>query len=268
VPFARELRGSVVLVRHGQTTFVAENRFQGRLDAPLSELGERQAAVTAAWLATPGGPPGLGVEGLPREIVHSPLARAARFAEAIDAAIDAAIGRRAPARGADAAALPRLRPEPALVEIGQGEWEGRTLADVSARWGDELAAWRRDPTRTWAPGGESLRQVDVRVRSALPRLLATLASPSGTGRRADGGAGDPWTVVVGHDGTLRVLLLAMLDLPLERFWAFPFALAAATVIDVDGGQGLLRAHNLAGHLAASLGPGPAPSVQPDRGGAL
>jgi broad specificity phosphatase PhoE len=236
-----ELRATLVLVRHGQSTFVAAERFQGRLDPPLSPLGERQAAMLGSWLAQAGGPPGLDLPSLPRELVHSPLSRAARSAELIAAALESGAGREA---------LVPVRPESALAEIGQGDWEGRTMAEVAERWPDQLDAWRRSPTTAWAPGGESFAEADLRIRAAAGVVLGRLTrlpASKGTGSVSD--ELEPWSLVVAHDGILRLLLLALLELPLERFWSFPFALCAATVVDLRGGRAVLRAHNLAGHLS-------------------
>lgn len=62
----------------------------------------------------------------------------------------------------------------------------------------------------------------------------------------------PWTILVGHDGIFKVTLLTLLDLPLERFWAFSFALGGISVVDFLGGRPVLRAHNLVEHLAPLL----------------
>jgi probable phosphoglycerate mutase len=246
-----DARGTLVLVRHGESTFVAEGRFQGRLDPPLSALGERQASLAAAWLAGPAPRTELALAGPPREIVHSPLARAERSAVAIAEAFGTA---------SSAAARPSVRSDPALVEIGQGQWEGRTHEEVAARWGSRLASWRRRPTRSWAPGGERLSTADGRVRSAIPSLLVPLG-------RASGGGAEGWSIVVAHDGILRVLLLALLAVPLDRFWAFPFALGAATAVDVREQRATLRAHNLTAHLATLAEAAGAGSLR-DRQGAL
>ena len=151
-----------------------------------------------------------------------------------------------------------LRPDPGFLEIGQGEWEGRHAAEIEARWGDVLAGWRRDPLTTWAPGGEDLVGVDHRVRSSLAAVLAELrARSAGTdklGSQVLGYPGaspdEPWTVIVAHDGVFKVTLLALLDLPLERFWTFPFALAGISIIEIRAGRPRLRAHNLTDHLQA------------------
>ena len=50
----------------------------------------------------------------------------------------------------------------------------------------------------------------------------------------------------------KVLLLTLLDLPLERFWSFPFALAGITIVEIHAGRPILRAHNLTEHLAPLL----------------
>jgi probable phosphoglycerate mutase len=254
-----DLWATLVLVRHGQSTFVAEGRFQGRLDPPLSVLGERQAALVAGWLGSPGGPAGLELNSPPAEVVHSPLARAARSAELITLAIERRFG---------TTTTVSLRPEPLLVEISQGEWEGRTHAEVAERWADVLAAWQQTPTLACAPGGESLTTASGRVRRALPGLFRRLAPPPDDGSARAPSKPRRWSIVVAHDGVLRILLLALLDLPLERFWAFPFALSGATVIDLADGRAALRAHNLSSHLDQAGDTGPAAASLPDRGGAL
>lgn len=243
------LAASLVLLRHGQSVWLAEGRFQGRADTPLSPLGERQAALAGARLADPAAPPRLPVPpGDPIAILHSPLLRTAQTAAAVAAAI-AARGRPAPP----------LLPEPGLVEIAQGAWEGLYQRDVEAGWPAEIAGWRDDPVRTYAPGGESLLEVDRRVRAALARAIRRLAGAensaaagtTGTAARSfyDLHAG-PWMVLVGHDGAFKVALLALLGLPLERFWTFTQATTGIAVLDIRNGRTVLRAWNRTEHLAA------------------
>ena len=59
-------------------------------------------------------------------------------------------------------------------------------------------------------------------------------------------------MLVGHDGVFKVALLTLFDLPLERFWMWTMDLCALSVIEVRGGQPVVRAHNLTGHLASLL----------------
>ncbi len=256
-----ELTGTIVLVRHGQSTWLAEGRFQGRGDTPLSPLGERQAALAGKRLADPAAPPRLPVPaGDPIAIVHSPLARTTQTAEAVARAF-AARGRPAPP----------LVPDPGLMEIAQGEWEGLFQVDVEARYPVEIEGWRRDPVNVHAPGGEALREVDTRVRAALQRVVDRLAGAAGLGgvgapaaapRSATDGPGSrlpspsyydphhgPWVVLAGHDGAFKVAVLALLGLPLERFWSFTQTTTGIAVFDVRTARTILRAWNRTEHLA-------------------
>ena len=245
------LHATLVLVRHGESTYIAEGRFQGRRDAPLSPLGERQARLVATRLAqrdaeTPLPIPG----GVPSAIWHSPLSRAAETARAIADAQPASVA---------------LQPAPGLIEIAQGEWEGQPQAVVRERWAAELAAWRRTPAMHHAPGGEAIDKAAERVTATLEDVFVALRALSGASDDTDilsrsfvpgysvaGSVGqphDPWAVLVAHDGIFRLTLLALLDLPLERFWSFPFNLCSITVVAMQNGVASLRAHNLSEHLA-------------------
>jgi probable phosphoglycerate mutase len=237
----------LVLLRHGQTQFIVENRFQGQMEAPLTRLGERQAELAGARLAHPHTAPPLPIpDTAPFAIVHSPLGRALCTAELAAAAMTSA-GR----------ATPPLRPDAGFLEIAQGEWEGLKDTEIQARFGESLAAWRRWPTRFHAPGGESLEQVRARVETSLAVLLAELAdgTPRGTLDRhqvlgyADHAQRSPrWSLIVGHGGVFRVIVCALLGLPTEHFWNFDFGLAAITVVEIRAGRAVLRAVNLDDHL--------------------
>ncbi|HJW22194.1 MAG TPA: histidine phosphatase family protein [Candidatus Limnocylindrales bacterium] len=263
----RDLDATLVLLRHGESEWITEGRFQGQGDSPLSALGRRQAELAAERLAQPHRPPALPIpSGPPIAIHHSPLMRTTETATRVAAAM---------AGGSSYGRAPTLVPDAGFLEIGQGEWEGVPGATIAERWGSVLEGWRRDPLTAWAPGGESLPAVDARVRASLRALLANLGAAGEVGVDAAGGtdaaggahaaavAGrrrshvlgyaehptdEPWVVIVGHDGVFKITLLALLDLPLARFWSFPFALAGISVVEVRGGRPRLRLHNAADHL--------------------
>jgi broad specificity phosphatase PhoE len=272
------LDATLVLLRHGESEWIRENRFQGQAETPLSAVGRRQAALAAERLARPHASPALPVPlGRPLEIVHSPLARTSETASAVAHAIerelegdgeDAAEGEEpGEARGtAVVGAEPTpgvvVRPDPGIMEIGQGEWEGVTHDEIMRRWSAELAAWRRRPHEAWAPGGESLAQVQARVRPALAGVLERLGRdrPRGSIDRpqvggyagVEPGHAQPWSLLVGHDGVFKVVLLTLFDLPLDRFWMFTFALCGISVVEFRAGRAVMRAHNLTEHLAPLL----------------
>ena len=150
------------------------------------------------------------------------------------------------------------RADPGFLEIHQGEWQGLHRDEISARFGAELAGWRRAPLESWAPGGEALTEVAARLRPALAGMLARLGEgrePGTDDRPQVAGYGDAvldhrWSIVVGHDGVFKVALLTLFDLPLDRFWMWSMDLCGITVIEFRAGRPVLRAHNLTAHLAA------------------
>jgi phosphoserine phosphatase len=237
---------SLALVRHGESEWIAEGRFQGRGDPPLSAVGRGQATALGTRLAAPCQLPTLPLPDVPPlAIWHSPLRRAAQTAQAIHQA-----------RGADAP----LRSLENLTELAQGEWEGLTHDEVRQRYPRELVAWRDDPLHHHAPGGESLRDALRRARAAHATILSeseAVTAPDGGARRAPAepvlgyertfgtGEGPTWAIVVAHDGVLRLLMLDLLGIGIEHFWSFPLALASVSVLDMSGSIVQLRAHNLA-----------------------
>jgi broad specificity phosphatase PhoE len=153
-----------------------------------------------------------------------------------------------------------VRPDRGFIEIGQGAWEGLHHTEIQERYGDQLATWRRDPLAAWAPGGESLPQVETRVRPALEALLGPLARagvpgtldrPQVAGYR-EATPQHPWSVLVAHDGVFKVVLLTLFGLPLDRFWMWLSDLCGIGVIEFRGGRAVLRAHNFTEHLAPIL----------------
>lgn len=132
---------TIYLIRHAETTWNAERRLQGKLDAPLSERGIRQVqALATALRAVP-----------LRALYSSPLARAQETARPL----------------AEAHRL-TVRPVPGLTEIDQGEWESLLLDDVRDQDGERLEAWWNAPESVRMPGGESLADVAAR---AVPAFL-------------------------------------------------------------------------------------------------
>lgn len=135
----------VFVLRHGRTTWNAQNRYQGQADPPLDEVGLAQASAAASLLAT----------FAPDLIVTSDLQRASVTAAALEAAT-----------GLVATVDPRLR------ERSLGHWEGLTRDEVEVRFPEEFEQWRagRNVTRR---GGETRGQVTVRtieLFAALPSV--------------------------------------------------------------------------------------------------
>ena len=127
---------TIVLVRHGETDWNRERRFQGHADTPLNEAGRLQARELAELLRDEGA----------SAIYTSPLRRASETARIV-----------AEQLGLEARELEPLR------EIDVGDWQGLTVDEVRARF-PELAevAWHAG----W-PNGETYEELAARVIPAL-----------------------------------------------------------------------------------------------------
>ena len=126
----------LALLRHGPTAWTAERRLQGQTDLPLSPAGH---AAVAGWQ-------------LPAEVdgftwVTSPMKRARETAALLGHA--------------------NARVDQRLTEMKFGEWEGRRLAEISAELGPAMRDLEDRGLDFRAPGGESPREVQARLRPFL-----------------------------------------------------------------------------------------------------
>ena len=192
----------LILVRHGVTDWNRQGRWQGRLDPPLSDVGRHEATLAAARIAA-------DPELRPARILASTLSRATETAVAIGAALGV-----------------EVEPEPRLVEIGAGEWEGRTHAELEATDGERYLAWRTTPGYG-PPGGEPLTDAAARARTLVSAVAESPAWP---------------VMLVSHGGILRYLARELLDLDAERAEALDIdnASVSSAVRDMDGAWRLER----------------------------
>ncbi len=156
---------------------------QGHADIPLDAEGMAQAECLAGRLACADHPPEV--------IWSSDLVRAIQTARPM----------------AERLGLP-IRTTPLLRETMLGDWEGLTREEIEARGdGPLLQAYRHDPFANRPPGGETLEAAWERMLTAAAEIRRD--HPSGQ------------VAVVGHGGSLRVLLCEALDAPItsmRRFW--------------------------------------------------
>lgn len=151
---------ALLLIRHGRTQWNEQGRIQGHRDMPLSAAGRRALEglrAPAPWL-----------DGL---WYSSPLARATETARLLGA--------------------PKLELEERLKEMDWGEWEGARLAELRLRFGGRLAENEARGLDFRPTGGESPREVCVRLASWIQELK--------------GGAQRP-VVAVTHKGVIRAML--------------------------------------------------------------
>ena len=139
-PDGRRPGTRLLLVRHAQSEWNANGRWQGWADPPLSDLGRRQSDVAAAAL------------GPIDAVVASDLGRAVETATII----------------ARILGLWPVVVDPALRERDIGDFTGLTRIEIEARWPGMVGSF----IRTSPPGGETADQVLERALPAIERLAA------------------------------------------------------------------------------------------------
>ncbi len=155
------------LVRHGDTDWNRELRFQGHLDAPLNALGLQQAQRLGLHLAQQG----------PRPLLASDLLRTRQTAEPL-------------AGQWQTEALP----DSLWREQAFGVIEGLTFEEIRERHPEIVQGWRRHDPDFAPEGGESRRQFHARVIEAVQALVARCAAQ-----------GWQSPVVVSHGGVLDMV---------------------------------------------------------------
>jgi probable phosphoglycerate mutase len=136
-----------VLVRHGETIWHAENRYAGRTDVPLTELGRRQAAALGSWAA----------EQRLDAVLCSPSSRARLTAEPAATALG-------------------LTPwiDDRLYEVDFGRGDGLTRAEMAEAFPDALASFLTDPVTHHLPDGEHPAAAADRATDCLEEVARKL----------------------------------------------------------------------------------------------
>jgi broad specificity phosphatase PhoE len=186
---------TIYYIRHGQTEWNALGRLQGVQDIPLNELGREQSVHAGYILADLFRRDGESASSI--GFVASPLGRARQTMELV--------------RGVLKLPLSGYAIDDRLREIGYGEWEGSTLAEMQAKDPDLFARRQIEKWTVAPPGGETYVAVQARVTDWFRGLT-----------------GD--TVVAAHGGTLRALMVVLgletpesaADLPIEQGVVYVF----------------------------------------------
>jgi len=164
----------VFLFRHAEVAPEWGRRIYGARDVPLAPRGPEQGRQAAARLAR-----------IPlAAVVSSGLSRTEALALELRRPRD----------------LARLD-DPGLREVERGEWVGLVPAEVERRWPGAWTAWCERPDSTRAPGGESLSDLQARVRPRLDHWAERHAGRS--------------IALVTHGWVIRVVLCELLGLALS-----------------------------------------------------
>ena len=210
----------LLLVRHGETEWNRQKKFQGQIDVPLNEQGKVQSQQAAQFL-----------KAIPlSRAISSPMLRPKETAEII------------------LQYHPQVSLElvDALQEISHGLWEGKLEAEIRDLYPQELEQWQTSPEVVQMPEGENLQQVWERAIAAWDAIVASTPVVEG----------QPTTVlVVAHDAINKAILCHLAGWGPEHFWTFKQGNGAVSVIDYPKGpqsKPLIQALNITSHLGGVL----------------
>ncbi len=221
IPLPRSSKGGVrlLLVRHGETQWNRDSRFQGVRDIPLNENGRTQATKAAEFL---------------KEVsldfaISSPLQRPKETAEII------------------LKYHPNLSLEfrSELVEICHGLWEGKLEEEINQDFPGLLKQWKIAPETVQMPEGENIDQVSVRAVTCWEDIVNKYVSSSQL----------VTVLIVAHDAINKVILCHILGLTPAKIWSIKQGNGAVTVIDYLQGEGnipVLQALNITSHLSSGI----------------
>ena len=135
---------TLIFVRHGQSMANFTKSFAGNMDVELSDLGRKQAELAAEYIS----------ENYSIDKIYS-----SNLKRAYDTALPSA-----KKLGLDVCATSDF------IEINGGRWEGLTFDEIAERYPAEYALWKNDFSKAQCPGGESPRDVYLRIKEVTLKV--------------------------------------------------------------------------------------------------
>jgi broad specificity phosphatase PhoE len=216
-PLRKNHHGSrLLLVRHGETEWNRQKRFQGQIDVPLNNNGHAQARRASEFLAK------VKID----KAFSSPMLRPK------DTALEILSKH----------GNIKIELFDELKEISHGLWEGKFEHEIEAEFAGQLALWQTQPETVQMPEGENLQQVWDRVAIIWQKIVESV--PDGE-----------TAIVVAHDAVNKAILCLLFDLPPEKFWIFKQGNGGVSVIDYPQGaegRAVLQSCNITTHLSEGI----------------
>ena len=185
----------IILVRHGETTWNVEGRYQGQEDTPLSERGLEQGRLLSE-----------GLRNIPIDrAISSPLQRSFRTCQFC----------------ADLHGL-TVSSDERLLEINHGSWEGRLAAEIAAEYPQDFERWHSEPHLVQMPdGGENLEDVRRRVRAAFDDYVRQYPNET--------------VLVAAHDAVNKAIICDLMGIGMEHFWQIKQDNTCINVLECNDG---------------------------------
>ena len=206
----------IILVRHGETDWNRQGRFQGQIDIPLNQNGKFQAQAAKDFLKNI----------FINKAFSSSLSRPRETAQII------------------------LKEHPGinislndnLIEIGHGKWEGKLESEIKTDWPDLLATWKKFPEKVQMPEGENIKEVSKRSITGWTEICKGLED-------------NETALVVAHDAVNKTILCHLLGLNPSEIWMIKQGNGGITVIDLsedDGQPDQITCLNITSHLGGII----------------
>lgn len=194
-------------MRHGETVWNTERRYQGMTDIELSDEGLRQAECAAKRFKN------IKID----KIYASPLKRAMKTAEKIAAE-----------KGLE------IISEDDFREIHFGEWEGKTVPELTEKYGESYTNFIREPHKYGFPGEGSVENVINRIKPGIDRLIA---EEKGN------------VLIVSHGGIIRLMIMYIMGLDSSWFTKMWINNTGVSIVEIKNDRRLLLTLNDSAHLA-------------------
>ena len=206
----------IILVRHGETDWNQQGRFQGQIDIPLNQNGKTQAKAASEFLKN------ISIQ----KAFSSSLSRPKETTQII------------------------LKEHPGieitlkenLKEIGHGKWEGKLESEIKSDWPDLLKTWKIFPEKVQMPDGENITEVSSRSITGWKEICKELKD----GETA---------LVVAHDAVNKTILCHLLGLTPSEIWTIKQGNGGITVIDLSEKEGQpdqITCLNITSHLGGVI----------------
>jgi len=221
------------LVRHGQTEWNGELRYQGHTDCELSDLGRAQSQVTAELLS------GMSCDGC--SLYSSDLSRARATASPVAEKLGIA-----PTYEFD------------LREASFGEWEGLSFDEIAKRFPQAWEQWREDPIKAEIKDAEPRADFRDRVLGKIDSIIRHHTKGAygylSTEDSEDDGAmmikDVPEAIIVTHGGVVKTVLAHSLGLSFDGYWKIRADNGGVSVVDVYPAGSIISHLNITHHLEA------------------
>ena len=198
----------LLLVRHGETEWNRQKRYQGQKDIPLNEFGRQQVSALSRRLKNE------PINGL----YTSDLCRSWETAKTISTNFSDLV----------------IVKDARLREMNFGEWEGLNWSEIREKDPSVVENWSNYLAEKGPPGGETLFRFSKRIRNFSDEIIKSHLNET--------------ILLVAHGGTIMVLICLLLGHPIERYWQFRIEKASLSDICIYPEGAIINQLNDTSHL--------------------